>query len=245
MRSHRLRAAAGGGSSLPIEESGLDIYLDPNNPSSYSGSGTTWTNLSTSGNFGNAILKTSSGLNTYTSSGSPKYFTNLRAYIPLPSTRTVYYPLSYSVWSYPTQLTGYHSLVDQGDDDFLFAYYAGSSPNRILLYDPSHEATGYQSAITTNTWYNFTVTHTLGQNIKFYQDGVLISTHTETSTNYNETFNNWSFGAGNVRYGQFGDADGNEPFVGRIGAIMVYNRPLTATEVTSNYNALKSTYGHS
>lgn len=218
-----------------IEESGLDIYLDANDSNSYSGSGTTWTNLSTSGNFGNAILKTSSGLNTYTSSGSPKYFTNLRAYIPLPVFRTVYYPLTYSIWVYPTELSGYDTVIDQGNDNFFFGFDSAE----LITFDPTH--TGIASGISTNTWYNFTVTHTLAANFKFYQDGVLKSTITDTSNSFSGNFYDWSFGAGGVSSNDDGDS---EPFIGRVGAIMVYNRPLTATEVSSNYNALKSTYGH-
>ena len=246
MRSHHLRSA-GGGSSLPIEESGLDIYLDPNNSSSYSGSGTTWTNLSTSGNFGNANLVSSSttgafsGMNAYTSSGSPKYFTQLRAYLPVHNggtARNLYYPLTYSVWVYPTVLSSYQTIIDQGNDNFFF----GFSGNYLITYDPTHD--GITSGISTNTWYNFTVTHTLGQNFKFYQDGVLKNTYTNTQTSWTSSFTDFSFGSGGES-SLSNVVNNNEVFSGRVGAIMIYNRPLTATEVTSNYNALKSTYGHS
>ena len=232
MRSHHLRAA-GGGSSLPIEESGLDIYLDANDSNSYSGSGTTWTNLSTSGNFGNATLKTSSGWSVYTSSGSPKYFTDLRAFIPNP-TNSSYYPLTYSIWVYPTGLSGYDTVIDQGNDNFYF----GFGGDDLITYNPTITAI---YSLSTNTWYNFTVTYTLGQNLKYYQDAVLKYTHIATGSGYSGTFSDWSFGDGEVSSSYTG---GSEPFEGRVGAIMVYNRPLTATEVTSNYNALKSTYGH-
>ena len=81
-----------------IEANGLDIYLDANDSNSYSGSGTTWTNLAPSGIFTNATLKITETTSVYTSSGSPKYFTNLRAYIPLTQNRIRYYPFTYSVW---------------------------------------------------------------------------------------------------------------------------------------------------
>ena len=217
-----------------IEAFGLDIYLDANDSNSYSGSGTTWTNLAPSGIFTNATLRTTSGLSAYTSS-SPSYFTNLRAYIPLTYNRIRYYPFTYSVWVYPTALSNYSSLIDQGNDKFLFCFYQSD----IDLYP--HASDGIIN-LNLNTWYNLTVTYTFGENFKFYKDGVLQSTASFTQDSVdNDDFSNWSFGSGSISSSSDGD---NEDFVGRYGAIMVYNRPLSATEVLSNYNALKSTYGH-
>ena len=226
-------------STLSIETSGLDIYLDVNNYNSYSGAGNIWTNLSTTGNFGNAILKRdSTSYNTFTSGGTTRYFTNLRAYIPIGSSREDYTPLTYSTWVYPTSINSFHTMIDQGDDQFLFCLHT-SNNSSSLMYNPGH--TGSQN-LGTGQWYNFTVTVTVGSSsstFRFYKNGVLENTTTDTDTTWNQTFSNWSFGAGNISSGQ----TGNEPFVGHIGAIMVYNRPLSTAEVLSNYNALKTPYG--
>ena len=116
MRSHHLRSA-GGGSSFPIEESGLDIYLDANNSNSYSGSGTTWTNIAPSSTYGNITLLTNaSGENTFTT-GTPNYFTNLRGYLTKSDT-TPYFPYTYSVWIYVTTFNSFMVLLEQ--NSFLF-----------------------------------------------------------------------------------------------------------------------------
>ena len=38
--------------------------------------------------------------------------------------------------------------------------------------------------------------------------------------------------------------DNNEIFVGSIGAIYLYTKTLSQDEITQNYNATKSRYGH-
>ena len=107
------------------------------------------------------------------------------------------------------------------------------------MYNPGH--TGITN-LGTGQWYNFTVTVTVGSSsstFRFYKNGVLENTTTDTNTTWNQTFSNWSFGAGGVT----SSSAGGEEFLGHIGAIMVYNRPLSTAEVLSNYNALKTPYG--
>tara|TARA_R100000030_G_scaffold2887_1_gene2237 strand:- start:43 stop:774 length:732 start_codon:yes stop_codon:yes gene_type:complete len=217
-----------------IVQSGLVVNLDAGTLASYPGSGSTWTNLAPSAtNNGNATLKTAAGLNGYAGiTTSEGYFSQPRAYIPNPG-GGAFATFTYSVWCYPTVLSGYQSIIDQDNDDFLFCF-AGSGS--LMIYDPNYTIPGFTAS--TNKWYNLVVTHTQGSPFTFYIDGV--SVHTTANDSTSHTFDNWSFGAGSVTSG----SDGNEKFDGYMSSILIYNRALTAAEVTQNYNATKGRYGY-
>tara|TARA_Y100001972_G_scaffold53396_1_gene65351 strand:- start:175 stop:567 length:393 start_codon:yes stop_codon:yes gene_type:complete len=99
------------------------------------------------------------------------------------------------------------------------------------------------SNMNLNQWYNVTYTYEQisgTDNQKIYIDGSLFNQTSGGSVGGTGTIDlDWSFGASTV------DTGSSYEFAGRIGAYMVYNRALSATEIASNYNALKSTYGHS
>ena len=85
--------------------------------------------------------------------------------------------------------------------------------------------------IEMDTWYNVIMTH---NNSNTSQHRVYIngSLH-QTSTQAN---------AGSARRFYVGNWDAGWSMVGEIACIRVYNRPLTASEVTQNYNATKTRF---
>tara|TARA_R100001591_G_scaffold62230_2_gene71677 strand:+ start:457 stop:1239 length:783 start_codon:yes stop_codon:yes gene_type:complete len=259
MRSHHLRAA-GGGSGASIIQDGLEIHLDANNSNSYSGSGTTWTNLATSSTYGNAVLQTINNLSVYTSSNSatvPAYFTDLRAYINF-SSRNVLVPFTYSVWIYITSFNTYMVLIEQATFSYSFEVHktteSGVTIPRIGMWSPQVSLSRYDEwtaassgnlvpTATLNTWYMVTMTYKNISNTntrKIYINDTILATRSRTpSTDTGGTHTSWSFGSDSLSNSSYG----SYPFAGRIGAYMVYDRVLSATEIASNYNATKSQYG--
>ena len=210
---------------------GLVIALDAGNTKSYPGSGTTWKNMATEGPFGDATLKTGGSLNTY-SSNNGGYFSLPRAYITNPGS-SPFTTFTYSVWCRTPNLSSYQSLIDQGNDNFLFAFF----DDGLMIYDPNVSVPSSSFTAVVDTWYNFVATHTHTGGISFYVDGELVHTNSSSySTSHN--FTNWSFGAGSVD----SSGDGNEVWYGLISSISIYNRSLTAAEVKQNYDALKGRY---
>ena len=210
---------------------GLVIALDAGNTKSYPGSGTTWKNIATEGSFGDATLKTGGSLNTY-SSNNGGYFSLPRAYITNPGS-SPFTTFTYSVWCRTPNVSGYQSMIDQGNDDFLFALY----DNELLIYDPTVTVPNSSFTVAVDTWYNFVATHTHTGPISFYVDGELVHT-TSSSYSTSHSFANWSFGGGSIA----ADSTGNEVWDGFISSISIYNRSLTAAEVKQNYDALKGRY---
>ena len=210
---------------------GLVIALDAGNTKSYPGSGTTWKNMATEGPFGDATLKTGGSLNTY-SSNNGGYFSLPRAYITNPGS-SPFTTFTYSVWCRTPNLEGYQSMIDQGNDDFLFTFLS----DQLMIYDPNEAVPTSSFTVVVDTWYNVVATHTHTGPISFYVDGELVHTSSSSySTSHN--FTNWSFGAGSVD----STVDGNEVWDGFISSISIYNRSLTAAEVKQNYDALKGRY---
>ena len=214
-----------------IVTDGLVIALDAGNTKSYPGSGTTWKNIATEGSFGDATLKTGGSLNTY-SSNNGGYFSLPRAYITNPGS-SPFTTFTYSVWCRTPNVSGYQSMIDQGNDDFLFAL----SDTSLMIYDPNEAVPGSEFNAAVDTWYNFVATHTHTGPISFYIDGELVHT-SSSSYSTSHTFANWSFGAGSVD----STVDGNEVWDGFISSISIYNRSLTASEIQQNYNATKGRY---
>ena len=229
-----------------IIATGLDILLDAGNSNSYSGSGTTWTNIAPSSSvFGDATLRTDTNVNTYSSSNGG-YFSKPRAYM-VNSYNTgsgagaAYKTMTYSVWCYITNISGYQSLIDQGNDMWLLTTVPSGGNDLLMVYNPSFSYnlnSPSTSGAAINKWYNFTMTHTEGDVVKMYINGLKVYTSSGT-TSSGSGFTNWSFGAGSLS----STNSGNEGWAGYIATIAVYNRALSATEVLQNHNALKSRFG--
>jgi len=212
-----------------IVTDGLVIALDAGNTKSYPGSGTAWKNIATEGPFGDATLKTGGSLNTY-SGNNGGYFNTPRAFVPNPG-GGAFSTFTYSVWCYPTTLSGYKSIIDQDNDNWLLCFNNTS----LMIYDPNVTVPSFTAS--TNNWYNIAVTHTHEGPMTFYINGE----HEYTSTSdYSNAPNvtNWSLGAGQVT----SINDGGEEFAGHISNISIYNREITAAEVKQNYDALKGRY---
>ena len=95
----------------------------------------------------------------------------------------------------------------------------------------------YVGTASTNTWINFT--GTWNGSIKIaYLNGVQVGTESVSGTH--SQLNNFSIGnnSDNIAAGNYANATN-----GFISSVKYYNRALTASEVSQNYNALRGRYG--
>jgi hypothetical protein len=110
-----------------------------------------------------------------------------------------------------------------------------SKPILHINYAPSTnvviEPAGTVS-ITLSRWYNFSITK-LGTTFTFYSNGTSLGSATNSSLIPNA--------ATPLRIGT-GEPGGNY-FNGLISNVKIYNRALSATEISSNFSALRSRYG--
>ena len=211
----------------------LIAYYDTTNASSYSGTGTTFTDLSTSANNG-----TISGGPTYSADG---YFTWTSSdYIvttDLDDQITGASPQhTVEVWIYPTgngvvtqycgsatPNTGYHhSGIEIVSGNLEFGLWSGSGIT----------STGPTEAISLNEWHQVVMTYN-GTTVKGYLDGELVGSVNVTWDDPMDSAGNFFlvFGAADIT----NQGDGSI-FDGRFGLMRVYRRALGVRDILRNYN---------
>jgi hypothetical protein len=95
---------------------------------------------------------------------------------------------------------------------------------------------GWQAS--TNTWYHivFTMTDTAVDEAAFYVNGTLLTNDTDINT-YSP-----SYAQGTLLLGTYNSQGERGRFY--YGLVRRYNRPLTAAQVTQNFNAEKTRFGY-
>lgn len=227
----------------PAVTSGLVYYLDIGNPSSYSGSGTSITDISGQG-LGAATLYNSP---TYTSAGAGSYFTfngsnqyvftsNLVSKFNSPSNPAT----TLEMWTYvPTDNGG--MVAENGSATLDGGWYDSqmeidSGTMNVRMWNLSAVSAG---TYNRSTW-NQTVMTYDGTTVRSYLNAVAGATTTGTRQTP------WANGF-NLYYGLMAPSATNlgdgSYLAGRWSVFKVYNRALSAAEVTQNYNALRGRYG--
>lgn len=223
--------------------SGLSIYLDATESSSYPGTGTTWFDLS--GNNRNFTWFSSPSFTT----GTPNYFSTLgnRCTGPASNSVGITNTSGYTIFVICRQ----NALVNTG----AFKFYSTSSGlNRgifahltwsdDIVYFDQGGATGNSDTRTSvasggsQTWNIWTFTRAAGASTrKIYKNGSNLVTNTAAAADIN-------LNATGIDVGSTDEYGGNSStWNARLGAFLVYNRDLTQAEITQNYNAFKSRYG--
>jgi hypothetical protein len=223
--------------------SGLTLHLDANNSLSYSGSGNVWYDLTTNGN--NATLSGAT-LPIFTA-GTPDYFNvnelsaNNSFFIVNDSSSIQFTTgFTFEFWVYTVSTGGNYGtfLNKQNPTSWSPPYgdYALRSQNAVHeVWATSYFSRGSYIYTSQGVWKQVVVTWDNVSGIyKFYNDGVFISNMTGTNNNP----------AGTSNYPLWiGDSLATESFKGRMSIIRLYNRPLSSTEITTNFDYNKSTFG--
>lgn len=208
---------------------GLTMRLDAQNSSSYSGSGSTWYDIS--GNSANITLVNNP---TYTS-GSPSYFTfnNGLSQRGTGSTSNVLPQTQYSktVWFYLNSYADNNIVSSDAGGHFMFfsgtsTLYCGHSNWGVYTAFPS------ATSFSLNTWYYAALTFNTTDGMVLYVNGVQNATYTANKSAHN--------GTGSVNIACFGSGNFMN---GRISEVYCYNRALTSVEVSQNFNSSKARYG--
>jgi len=215
-----------------FNSNGALLYIDMGNPTSYSGSGTTYTDLSRNANNG-----TSAGSPVYSSAYSGYTNFNGSQYIATPTAK---YNQTYTGKTVivAARLTG----ITAGTFRCLFGTASGTRNFNTYIYSPSagvyqiHYSTGGGGGfsnnlpLTTNQWFVVAVTHFTDGTVNYYFNGQPIGTNT------GNTFSQW------VSNGNENIGAGDNYWYGDIGLCAVYGRALSANEIQENYNAIAWRY---
>jgi hypothetical protein len=211
-----------------ISTEGLIGYWDAANPKSYSGSGSTWYDLSGRGNDGTLIngpifnANTNKGAFTFDVTNDYVNFGN--SSVLQQNSGTL------SAWAKASSPGAvYRGIIAKQGAYGLF--YLNSV---LIAYDwGSDQARSTGINIADNTWKNVVLTYQSGvsNGTRIYINGVSVLTTTITILNQ---INNL-FGGAEANASQFAAC--------QISSFNMYSRVLTAQEILQNYNATKGRYG--
>jgi hypothetical protein len=226
---------------------GLIVYLDPSHSSGYPKSGTTLYDLS--GNDNNSTLV-----------NGPTYSTNNSGLIVLDGTND-YITIPGNTSTYTSNFTwqSFHYIrsanafdldgmwwSEQSGKNFLMGYRnTGIAGTYFRIDSPT---TVYQSpSIGTQTnGFGVNAGPVTGQWVftTIVKNGTTFTLYWGASTlMWTVTISNWSIGftTQDITFGA--KAGGTFPSAMDIGSVLMYNRALSTTEITQNYNAQKARFG--
>tara|TARA_B110000483_G_scaffold108044_1_gene131709 strand:+ start:1723 stop:2367 length:645 start_codon:yes stop_codon:yes gene_type:complete len=205
-----------------IVTDGLVLALDAANSRSYSGTGTTWSDLSGNGNTGTLT----NGPTYNSANGGSIVFDGLNDYADCDDIGISSSKVTFAAWIKFSGSSSYVHIIDANSNTCHLSI-AGQN-NRPYFYNGATYHTN-SAAITNNVWYYLTGVQSDTNDI--YINGGLSSS---ISSNRNISVSSINVGRwySNSRY-----------FNGDIASAQIYNRALTAAEVAQNFNATRGRYG--
>jgi hypothetical protein len=155
-------------------------------------------------------------------------------------------PYTLEAWVYPTRNPGagnYTGIFDRESNagsgrDGYNLYFLGSAGTDTYFFTERFTSGTYNQSsvtlsqsITVNNWHHIVGTYD-GTTLTLYRNGSSVGTPATTTGNITNTSKSLTIGD---RGGQY--------FGGRISNAKIYNRALTSSEISQNFNALRSRYG--
>lgn len=213
--------------SPSIVTNGLVLYLDAANPRSYSGSGTTWTDLSGNGN--NATLVNGVGFNS--DRGGSLTFNGTSHYLSLNSIISDK-PFTISFWF----------KINSSKNQSLYTSRTvlGSGISVFLLTNTMRFDTGSQQSIS----YDVPISNIINLNLITNNSNKLLFVNGQLQASYSfaSTIDNISSTLATIGASQISGSSLGNYLDGSIYNYSIYNKALTADEVRQNYDALKGRY---
>lgn len=215
--------------------SGITLYVDAGQATSYNGVGSSWTDLS-----GNAYNGTITNA-TYTPLGVSSYFNfngsntsvnfgNVTALNFGTGDFTISFWWNATTWANSSGPIG--KRTGDGTAGWFF-YRDGGIPTKVNARFGNVTNNASTQVVTTGVWkmYTYVRSGSGAGNVKLYINGVLDATFTNT-TNITDSASFY------VGYTQ----NYNSYFNGRVALVAIYTRALNTTEITQNYDATSYRY---
>jgi hypothetical protein len=218
-----------------IVTDGLVLSLNAADRNSYPGSGTTWTDMSGNGNNGTLT----NGPTFSSANGGAIVFDGTNDYVATAGISATVSELTIATWLFVTepQPNEYSSIVFSRSGNitglhFLGIAFGGNGYKLSYTYNGSGYTWGGAPAVTPSVWNSVTLVFR-STGAFFYINGQFSASDLA------------SLAATNLAALQIGRDSGTfgRYYKGNLATTQIYNRALSASEITQNYNAQKSRYG--
>lgn len=223
-----------------IVTSGLVLALDAANIKSYPGSGTAWNDLS--GNATNGVLYNtptySSGLFTF--DGTNDYYDTLLD-LSWNNTNSV----TVSAVLKPTDTTSSRPIIGKGPFNWEWQINQVGSSLGFVYWNTAGGHTNGPTPVMANFFVDtgYVVLHMVWNHVDnkyyFYRNGVLFNTVNWTDASINQNRTNTVNIGGNIYQWNLNSNYWN----GSVAQFLAYNRALSDSEVSQNFNAVRGRYG--
>jgi hypothetical protein len=223
--------------SFNVIAPGSILYLDAGNTSSYSGTGTTWNDISGKLNNMNIPATVASSF-TNTNGGSFLFAQSSTNTIVNTSLNNFIFSnnaISVEVWYKRVATTDYQFWVSDNTANYRFGT---NSAGNLFWNMGSRSDRSYNSyTLPTGVWKHIVVTGGLEAGVivmRYYVDGVLVISNNEVITSL-PSFTSLLIGSGEL----------NSIYLlkGNLAVCRVYSKALSATEVLQNFTVNKSRFG--
>jgi hypothetical protein len=217
--------------SLGVVQDGLVLNLDASKFYSYPKSGTTWTDLTNNGNTGTLV----NGVGYNSANRGSLVFDGVNDYVNCQNAANLQITVgTISAWfNANSGNNAYNGIITKQEAWSLFV-----KDNVLVSYDWGNTAERNTGITVGNSTWNYaamTFTQTVGtpsNNAIIYLNGTSVLTTTVKHVSQ----------ATPVVVGD-GGVGASQNFGGNMAQALIYNRALTATEITQNFNATRARFG--
>lgn len=215
--------------------SSLKLFIDAGNPASYSGTGTTVTDLigTQNGTLTNGVGFNSANGGYFTFDGVNDYIDfGINNAIRTTSARTI------SLWININSGFGnfFSDSVSPSGYQGAELWYDLSGFRSVVLGSATYQVAVNKPTANYNTWHYVTLSWN-GTTLKAYWDGVINTSLAQTVIPVNNTTSSTKLGLSN-------ELGGRIPLNGKIAQCKIYNVQLSDAEVLTDFNEFKARYGY-
>lgn len=216
-----------------LNTDGLVLYLDAGNINSYSGSGTTWTDLSENANNGTLT----NGPTFSSANGGSIAFDGTNDYININSSNSLLSAAqgTVNIWfKYNSISVNGNSIISKIDSFQSNNGYNIYLYNNYIIGEIKVSGTAYNIgfSVSSGIWYNSTITYSSNGFISGYLNGIKRGTYNLPS--FTMTTQALKLATSNDTYWGY--------FNGNISNVQIYNKVLTDSDILKNYNTFRNRF---
>ena len=218
-----------------IVTDGLVFYVDAANENSYPGTGTTWSDL-----VGSDDATLTNGPTYNSGNGGYIELDGANDYVETSFNATSYFPLTICAWVNIDDTSGTQIIVDQSTSTVGLGLRTNNAA--IESFWRNGGVINIETIISSysaDTWLYVCVVYDTNSMVG-YMNGAVQNSYGSADINLTEA-NRGVDNTNNMDIGKVNDAN-SDHIDAKIAQVKIYNKALTADEITQNYNALKNRF---